>query len=157
MTKLIETPYDGEVREFAREFGLSLDRARDRFIWVALQMGEAAPLVCFLLRGYVPGLPVRHHIALMMTHEEGLPEGLRKTLNYRFEIKSRNGRRGPKRSNFYIALRKPKHRKLVEGLMEKLGKGSYLTAIKQVADKSRFSEQTIRDAYDQGHGKKSSK
>ncbi len=45
MTKLIETPYDDDVRELARDFGLSLDQARDRFILSSLQMGEAGPLI----------------------------------------------------------------------------------------------------------------
>jgi hypothetical protein len=155
MTKLIETPYDDDVRELAQEFGLSLDQTRDRFILAALRMGEAGPLICFLLRGYVPGLPVRHHIALIMADEEGLPEGLRNTLNYHFDIKSRSGRRGPQRGKFETNLRRRKHGKLVKALMEKFGPGSYLAAIKQVAGESGLSEQTIRDAYDQG--KRSSK
>lgn len=46
MTKLIETPYDDDVRELARDFGLSLDQARDRFILSSLQMGEAGLRLC---------------------------------------------------------------------------------------------------------------
>jgi hypothetical protein len=149
MNKLIETPYDDDVRELARDFGLSLDQTRDRFILSALQMGDAGPLICFLLEEYVPGLEVRQHIALMMTNEEALPEALRQTVRYRFEIKPRSGKPGPKRGHFWKQLRDRNHRKRVKELMEKLGPGSYLAAIKQVAGETGLSEQTIRHAYDQ--------
>ena len=150
MTKLIETPYDDDVRELARDFGLSLDQTRDRFILSSLQMGEAGPLICFLLNGYVPGLEVRQHIALMITDEEALPEALRETVRYRLEIKPRGGKPGPKRGGFWKQLRNRKHSKRVKDLMERLGPGSYLAAIKQVSDETGLSEQTIRHAYDQG-------
>jgi hypothetical protein len=39
-----ETPFDDDVREWAQDLGLSLNQARDRFILVALQMGNAQPL-----------------------------------------------------------------------------------------------------------------
>jgi hypothetical protein len=154
---MIETPYDDDVRELARDFGLSLDRARDRFIWMGLQMGDPWPLVCFLLRGYVPGLAVRRHLALMMTPEEALAQTRFATdqLRYRFEIKSRTGKRGPKRSNLQIALRNRRLAKRVVDLIAKLGPGSYEAAIKQVADETRRGVQTVRDAYD--HGKETVK
>lgn len=155
---LVETPYDDDVRELAQDLGLSLNRARDRFIWAGLQMGDAGPLSVFLLRGYVPGLAVRHHLALMMQPEEALAQTRFTTdqLRYRFEIKSRTGKRGPKRSNFPIKLRDRRLAKRVVDLFEKLGPGSYEAAIKQIADESRKGVQTIRDAYDP-RGKKATK
>src|ERR1700753_1196203 len=93
-----ETPYDDEVRDIAREFSLSLNRARDRLIWAALQMGHTGPLVCFLLRGYVPGLAVRQHIAVMMPRQEGLPESIKEVVHYRFDINPRSGKRGPRQN-----------------------------------------------------------
>jgi hypothetical protein len=146
MKLLGDTPYDEDVRDLAREKCLSLDRARDRFIWVALQMGEVGPLVCFLLRGYVPGLAVRQHVALMLVDSTSASDNV----HYRLVVKSRGGKHGPRRSNFLIALRQRKYRKRVRELMEEFGRGSYLAAIKQVAGESGLSEQTIRDAYDQG-------
>jgi hypothetical protein len=153
-----ETPYDGQVRELAQEFGLSLNRARDRFIWLGLQMGDAGPLSCFLLRGYVPGSPVRQHLALMMTSEEALAQTRFTTdqLRYRFEIKSRTGKRGPKRSNLQIGLRNRRLAKRVVDLIAEIGPGSYEAAIKQVADETHWGPQTVRDAYD-GQGKKTAK
>jgi hypothetical protein len=153
-----ETPYDDAVRELAQDFGLSLNRARDRFIWVGLQMGDAGPLSCFLLRGYVPGLAVLQVLALMMTREEALAQTTisKDRLRYRFEIKSRSGRRGPKRSNLPIALRNRRLGKRVSNLLETWGPGSYDAAIQQVADETRWGPQTVRDAYD-GQGKKTPK
>lgn len=60
----LETPYDDHVRELAHEFGLSLNQARDRFILLGLQMGDAGPLACFLLTGYVPRLAIRQHLCI---------------------------------------------------------------------------------------------
>jgi len=137
------TPYDDDVRELAHDFGLSLNRARDRFIWAALQMGDAGPLICFLLTGYVPGLAVRQQLALMMA-----PEGAPGSTPFRFEIKSRNGKRGPKRSNFPIGLRDRRLAKRVTDLIAKIGPGSYEAAIKQIADETGLGVQTVRDAYD---------
>lgn len=51
-----DNPYDDDVRSFSQEFGLSLDDARDRFIWVALQSGDTGPLICFLIEGPKPPL-----------------------------------------------------------------------------------------------------
>jgi hypothetical protein len=143
-----ETPYDDQVRELAQEFGLSLNRARDRFIWVALQMGDAWPLSVFLLKGYVPGLAVRRHLALMMTPKEALAQTRFTTdqLTYRFEIKSRTGKRGPKRSKFPIALRNRRLAKRVADFIAKQGPGSYEAAIQTVADETHWGVQTIRDA-----------
>jgi hypothetical protein len=151
-----ETPFDDDVREWAQDLGLSLNQARDRFILVALQMGNAQPLSCFLLRGYVPCLAVRQHLALMVTPEEILAQTrVKDQLRYRFEIKSRSGKRGPKRHNLAVALRNRRLAKRVADLIAKLGPGSYLAAIKQIASETRRGEQTVRDAYD--HGKKTIK
>jgi hypothetical protein len=159
MTKPVgETPYDDHVRELAQEFGLSLNSARDRFILMALHMADARPLSCFLTRGYVPALAVRQYLAVMMTPEEGLAQTTigKKALPYRFEIKSRTGKRGPKGSNLPIALRDRRLAKRVANLIAKHGSGSYDAAIKQVADETHWGAQTVRDAYD-GQGKKTAK
>jgi hypothetical protein len=143
------TPYDDDVRELAHDFGLSLNRARDRLIWAGLQMGDAGPLCCFLLTGYVPGLAVRQHLALMMAPEEAIARTTRRdALPFRFEIKSRAGKRGPKRSNFPIGLRDRRLAKRVADLIAKHGPGSYEAAIKQIADETGLGVQTVRDAYD---------
>ena len=154
--ELKETPYDEDVREFARDFGLSLNQTRDRFIWAGLQMGDVGPLVCFLLRGYVPGLTVRHILAFMMTSEEALAQTTikKELLRFRFEIKSRTGKHGPKRSHFEINLRNRRTAKRVKDLMAKIGPGSYEAAIKQIADETGLGVQTVRDSYDESHGKK---
>jgi hypothetical protein len=155
---LIETPYDNDVRELAQDLGLSLNRARDRFIWVGLQMGDAGPLSVFLLRGYVPGLAVRHHLALMMTPEEALAQTTigKDRLPFRFEIKSRTGKRGPKRSNFQKGLRDRRLAERVANQIAKHGPGSYAAAIQQIAGETGKGVQTIRDAYDP-RGKKATK
>jgi hypothetical protein len=82
----------------------------------------------------------------MMVPDKGLPADCKPL--YRFDIKARSGKRGPKRGNFHISLRDYNHWKRVEQLMAKLGPGSYLAAIKQVADEAGLSEQSIRHAYD---------
>lgn len=156
---IIETPYDDYVRELAHEEGLSLNRARDRFIWVALQLGDVGPLTCFLLRGYVPGLAVRHHLALMMTPEEALAQTTirNELLRFRFEIKSRTRKRGPKRSNLAIGLRDRRLAERVESLKAKHLPGTYEAVIRQIANETGLGVQTVRDAYDQRarQGKKS--
>jgi hypothetical protein len=153
--ELIETPYDDDVRELAHDFGLSLNHARDRFIWVGLQMRDVGPLICFLLMGYVPGLTLRQNLALMMEPEEALAQtSIRKELlRFRFEIKSRTGKRGPKRSNLEVGLRDRRIAKRVRNLMAKIGSGSYEAAIRQIADETNLGVQTVRDAYDE-RGKK---
>jgi len=74
MKPLGETPYDDDVRDLARVKCVSLDRARDLFIYIALQMGELGPLICFLLRGYVPSLAIRQHIAMMMLGDDAMQD-----------------------------------------------------------------------------------
>jgi hypothetical protein len=145
---MTETPYDDDVTELAREQGLSLNKARDKFIWIALQMGNIGPLVCFLLVGYVPGLALRHHLAMMLATEQDLPQVAKRELRFRLEIKPRSVKRGPRQSSFEIALRNRKHAQRVAALIAKLGPGSYLSAIKTVAGKTGLSEKTIRNAYD---------
>jgi hypothetical protein len=150
-----ETPYDDDVSDLARVKCVSLDRARDMFIYIALQMGEPGPLICFLLRGYVPGLAIRQHIAMMMlddeaTQQDDFPKEVLRKVLCRFEIKARSGKRGPKRGNFRISVRNYKYRKQVQELIAKLGRGSYLAAITKVAEETGLSEQSIRHAYDQG-------
>jgi hypothetical protein len=146
---LKETPYDDDVRELARENGLSLNRARDGFIWAGLQMGDVGPLVCFLLSGYMPGLALRHHLASMIAAKQSLPESVRRKLCFRFEIRSCTGKRGPRRSNFAIGLRNRQLAKRVKDLMAEFGAGSYEAAIKQVADETGWGKQTVRDSYDE--------
>lgn len=149
----IDTPHDDDVREFQQELGLSLDQTRDRFIVAALQMGEVGPLVCFLAMGYVPGLAVRQHVALMMLPNEGVPPTRRQPLKYRFEIKSRSGKRGPRRGNFFKDLRNRKYANRVKELMEKRGPGTYDAAISEIALDTGFSKPTIRKAYDKRSSK----
>jgi hypothetical protein len=149
------TPYDDNVTELAHELGLSLNTARDRFIWMALQHGDVGPLVCFFVLGYVPALWLRQQLAMMLMPEAGLPETAKKELRFRLEIRARARRRGPRRSKFEIALRDRRLAKHVANLMNKIGPGSYLAAIKQVAEETGWGEQTVRDAYDKRHGKKS--
>ena len=144
----IETPYDDDVRDLAQENGLSLNQARDFFIWIALQRGDVDPLIGFLGEGDLPGLVIRQLIALMMLPDEGLSEELRKEVaqcNYRFEIKSRSGKR---RGSFRTELRNVKYAKRVAELINKHGRGSYDAAIKKVATETGVSDQTIRKAYD---------
>ncbi len=97
MTDIKETPYDDVVEEFMREEGWSLDQARDCVIWAGVQMGDTGPLICFLLRGYVPGLRVRQRLAMMLVDEQALPAKFKKDWRIRFEIKARDGKRGPRR------------------------------------------------------------
>jgi hypothetical protein len=141
------------VREFQQELGLSLDRTRDRFIWAALLMGEVGPLVCFLAMGYVPGLAVRQHVALMMLPNEGVPPTRRQPLEYRFEIKSRSGKRGPRRGSFFKWLRDRKCAERVKELMKGYGPGSYDAAVRQIALDTGLSKPTIRNAYDKRSSK----
>jgi len=117
------------VEEWAREKGWTLDEARDRVIWVGLQMGDVGPLVCFLVQGYVPTLHVRQYLGLMFAPDQALSERLRKDLPFRLVVKSRSGKRGPNRSNFVIALRNRRIAKSVETLMGQIGSGSYDAAI----------------------------
>src|SRR5262245_53419956 len=158
MTELEDTPYDGDVKEWAREKGWTLDKARDQLIWAGLQMGDVGPLVCFLIQGHVPTLYLRQHIGLMLGPDQALSERLRKDVPFLLEIKSRTGKRGPKRRSFEVALRNRRIAKSVEKLMAQIGPGSYDAAIKQVAAETQRGEQTVRDAYDQHrHGTKSRK
>jgi hypothetical protein len=112
-------------------------------------MGDASPLACFLLVGYVPGLAVRQYLALMMAPEEAIARTTRSgALPFRLEVRSRAGKRGPKRSNFPIGLRDRRLAKRVADLIAKHGPGSYEAAIKQIADETGLGVQTVRDAYD---------
>lgn len=84
----------------------------------------------------------------MVMPEEALARFTTDQLSYRFEIKSRTGKRGPKRSNLPIALRDRRLAKRVANLIAKIGPGSYEAAIKQIADETGWGVQTVRDAYD---------
>jgi hypothetical protein len=68
-----------------------------------------------------------------MTQHEDFPKEVLRTVRFRFEIKARSGKRGPKRNNFRISLRNYKHRKRVKDLIAQHGRGSYLAAINHVA------------------------
>jgi len=155
----LETPYDEEISDWALEKGLSLDQARDRFIFAALEMGDVAPLCCFLLRGYVPALAVRQHIGLMLAREQSLADSIRARVHYRLEIKPRLLRRGPRRDKFEVALRNRRLGRRMAKLIEEIGPGSYLSAAKTVSAETGWSEQTVRDAYDDqpAKGKRSTK
>jgi hypothetical protein len=142
-----DTPYDIEVDVFAKLYGLSIDQARDSFIWAGLQYGDEGPLVCFLARGYVPGLELLQNLALMMTPGEALPE-LKQELRFRLVMKARNGTSGPVKSRFNTARRNWQLAFLVRSHMKVHGRGSYDAAIKTVASKRGEKEQTVRDAYD---------
>ena len=156
----MDTPYDDDVEAIAKDKGLSIDVARDRFIWVALQLGDAGPLRCFLLRGYVPPLRLRKWLGMMM-----LPEGaislvpkIKQELRFRFDIKSRDRKRGPVKRKFKIARRNDQLATAVRSIIEMHGRGSYDAAIKTVASETGCSEQTVRDAYDKTRrGKRSAK
>jgi hypothetical protein len=150
------TPYDDEIEAIAKDKGLSIDEARDGYIWMALRCGDANPIACFLLSGYVPGLGLRRCLGAMLAPEKALSGS--KLLQFRFDIKSRNGKRGPVKSKFKIARRNDQLAAAVRSLIEMYGPGSYDAAIKIVASASGLSEQTVRDAYDKTRqGKRSAK
>ena len=154
------TPYDDEIEAIAKDKGLSIDEARDGFIWVALRCGDSDPLMCFLLSGYVPDLWLRKWLGIMLAPEKVLTESdiLKQELQFRFNIQSRNGKRGPVKSRFKIARRNDQLAAGVRFQIEMHGRGSYDAAIKTVASETGCSEQTVRDAYDKTRrGKRSAK
>jgi hypothetical protein len=147
--KLGETPWDDIVAELEGELSLSIDEARDRVIWSYLKVGDTGPLICFLLRGYVPAFWVRHGIARMMLPDDVLSESPK--LPIRLVAVAR--RRGPK-TNIDKALRDRQLAKRVSDYITQHGKGSYDAAITDVAKDMNMGEQTVRNAYDKRHGKK---
>jgi hypothetical protein len=150
------TPYDDEIDAIAKDKGLSIDEARDGYIMMALRCGDANPIACFLLSGYEPGLWLRRCLGAMLAPEKALSDS--KLLQFRFDIKSRNGKRGPVKSKFKKARRNDRLATAVRLLMDRYGPGSYDAAIKTVASETGLSEQTVRDAYDETRrGKRSAK
>src|SRR5262249_14173518 len=154
----MESPYDDRIEHMAGENGWGLEEARNRFIWTALHYGDVDPLCYFLLRGLGPAVYVRRFLALMLipglagAFKEVAEELKFQDVQFRLEVKSRTGKRGPKRNNFDVAHRNWRIGRDVEKRMKEIGRGSYASAIKDVAAKTGRSEQTVRDAYDRGHG-----
>jgi hypothetical protein len=156
----MHTPFDDEIEAIAKDKGLSIDDARDRFILDGLRCGDTDPLMCFLLSGYVPGLWVRKWLGVMLAPEKVLSESdiLKQELQFRFNIQSRNGKRGPVKRKFKIARRNDQLAAAVRSIIEKHGRGFYDAAIKTVALDTGLNEQTVRDAYDETRrGKRSAK
>lgn len=112
-----------------------------------LMSGDVRPLAWWLQEGHVPGSDLLNYISAMLS------PGNASTKNLPFELntKSRTAKRGRPPKGPEEKIRDMLTFLQVEAIMERGGRGSYDSALKEVAELQGLELPTIKRAYDSIH------
>ena len=139
-----DNPFDTRAEWIAREKGWPIARGRDYVIIEGLRIGDTAPLAYFLLLGHAPAVNTRRFLARLLSPLSA--PGSEDVIPFMLVPKSR--RSGKRARKLERIERDRLLAKNVEQNISNLGRGSYDTVIKTIAEKTAIGEQTVRDAYD---------